>query len=87
MNPPCVYMYPLPLEPPSHPCIPPLWVVPEHRAELPVLYSSSVLVFLKCSPGWRMGGIKSDNNEVADRFCNLERNVSCGHGLGNVIKD
>ena len=33
-----VYIYPLPLEPPSPP-IPPRQVITEHRAELPVLYS------------------------------------------------
>ena len=33
VNQPCVYIYPLLLEPPSHP---PLWVVTEPRAELPV---------------------------------------------------
>ena len=36
-----VYIYPLPLEAPSHTLIPPFWVITEHRAELPVLYSSS----------------------------------------------
>ena len=36
-----VYIYPLPLEPPSHPpSISPLRVITEHQAELPVLYSS-----------------------------------------------
>ena len=41
-----VYIYPLPLEPPSHSCISSLWVIIEHQAELPVLYSSiSLAVF------------------------------------------
>ena len=35
-----VYIYPLPLEPPSHLPMPPLWIVTEHWAELPVLYGS-----------------------------------------------
>ena len=36
----CVYIYPLPLGPPSHPTpIPPIQVVTEHRTELPVLHS------------------------------------------------
>ena len=34
-----VYLYPLPLGPPSHPSIPPIQFITEHRAELPVLYS------------------------------------------------
>ena len=35
-----VYIYPLPLGPPSHStAIPPLYVITEHRAELPVLHS------------------------------------------------
>ena len=39
MNQLCVYLYPLPLEPPSGPPIPPFQVTTEHRAELPVLHS------------------------------------------------
>ena len=35
-----VNIYPIPLEPPYDPHIPPLWVITEHRTELPVLYSS-----------------------------------------------
>ena len=35
-----VYTCPLPLEPPSRTLVPLLWVITEHRAELPVLYSS-----------------------------------------------
>ena len=37
-----IYIYLLPLEPPSHPPtpIPPLQVITEHQAELPVLYIS-----------------------------------------------
>ena len=41
MNQMYVYIYPLPLESPSHAphsLIPPLKVITEHRAELPVLY-------------------------------------------------
>ena len=35
------HIYPLLLGPPSHPThTPPLWVITEHRAELPVLYNS-----------------------------------------------
>ena len=34
-----VYIYPLPPESHSYPAIPPLWVIAEHQAELPVLYS------------------------------------------------
>ena len=40
MNQLYVYTCPLPLEPPSRTLVPPLWVITEHRAELPVLYSS-----------------------------------------------
>ena len=36
----CVCIYPLPLELPSAHPIPPLWVITEHQAEFPVLYSS-----------------------------------------------
>ena len=41
VNQPYVYMYPLPLEPPSHSLtpIPPIWLT-EHWIELPVLYSN-----------------------------------------------
>ena len=39
MNEVYVYIYSLPPEPPSHICIPPLWVVTEHQAELPAWYS------------------------------------------------
>ena len=35
-----VNIYPIPLEPPYDPHIPPLWVITEHRTELPVLHSS-----------------------------------------------
>ena len=35
-----VYTYSLPLQPPSHSPIPPIQVITEHRAELPVLYCS-----------------------------------------------
>ena len=37
---PSAYTYPLPFGPPSHPFIPPIWVITEHQAELPVLSSS-----------------------------------------------
>ena len=38
-------MYPLSLELPSHPAIPPRKVITEHQAEPPVLYSSFLLAF------------------------------------------
>ena len=41
---PQIHIYPLPLEPPSHPSpIPPPQIITEHLAELPVLNSSSPL--------------------------------------------
>ena len=39
-----VNIYPIPLEPPYDPHIPPLWVITDHQTELPVLYSSFPLV-------------------------------------------
>ena len=43
MNQPYVYIYPFPLEPPSHVLIPPLWDIREHEAEFPVLKGSFLL--------------------------------------------
>ena len=40
MNQTEVYIIPLPVEPSSHPAIPPISGITEHQAELPVLYSS-----------------------------------------------
>ena len=40
MNQLYVNIYPIPLEPPYDPHIPPLWVITDHQTELPVLYSS-----------------------------------------------
>ena len=43
MNQAYVYIFPLPLEPLSHPRISPLQVITEHQAELPVWYSTFLL--------------------------------------------